>query len=229
MKPTKIIALLSLLGCIACGGGNGGGGNSGMGIPSTNYELSEASTGTYYAVLRPVNFYSNGFIPYGSASFTVLEDQLQVSASLDDDQPVTHRQSLHLGTRCPTLDDDTNGDGFVDYNEAMDVVGPILMPLDDNLNSQLAGVEVYPRGRSMTYNRVASLSQINSDLWKADENPSDEYVKLPNGKRIGFENRVVLVHGTSAQRNFPTSLGTFGSEPAHLSLPVVCGVLKKIN
>lgn len=226
MKPSQFITLAVLISLVSCGNG-GGGGSSGTGAASR--EMSEAVPGTYYTVLRPVNFQSNGFIPYGSATFTLNSDQLDVNISMDDDQAVPHRGMLHLGTRCPTLKDDSNGDGFIDYDEAMKVVGPGLMPLDGDLNSQTAGAMVIPRGPAMTFKRVASLSKINEDLWSADETPSDNIIKLAQGRGIGFQDRVVLVHGTSQKTAFPASLASHPGEAAHLSLPVVCGVLKKIE
>ncbi len=235
MKANNMLVLVTLLGLVSCGGGGGGGsGSSGNGNGSvvvqtpSSQEMSEATPGTYYTVLRPVNFHSNGFIPYGMATFTLKGDQLQVDVSMDDDQRVPHRQSLHIGARCPGASDDTNGDGLIDYNEAIAVVGSVIMPLDGDLNSQMGGSGVYPSGPAMTYSKIASLSKINSDLWKADEDPSDHVIKLNPGKSVGFEGRVVLAHGTT-QNSFPTSLSSFRGEPAHLSLPVVCGVLKKIE
>lgn len=212
MKSYKFVGLLALLSLVACGGGGGG---SGSGKEAPQREFVEATPGTYYTILRPVNIHSNGFIPYGAATFTLKDNQVQVSISMDDDQAVNHRQTLHMGTRCPTSSDDTNGDTYVDYNEAMAVVGEALMPLDADLNSQAAGSGVYPRGPAMTYVELASLSNINTDL------------KQTLGKNIGFEGRVVLVHGTSSNNAFPTSLASHNGEAAHLSLPVVCGVLAK--
>ncbi|MBA2406234.1 MAG: hypothetical protein H0V66_15770 [Bdellovibrionales bacterium] len=214
MKSNNILALVALLSLAACGGGGGSGGS---GKENPQRELIEATPGTYYTVLRPVNIQSNGFIPYGAATFTLKDDQLQVSVSMDDDQAVNHRQTLHLGSRCPTAADDTNGDNFIDYNEAMAVVSEVLMPLDADLNSQAAGSEIYPRGRSMTYSKSALLSNINADLMQT------------MGKKIGFIGRVILIHGTSANSVFPSSLASHNNEPAHLSLPVVCGVLEKIE
>lgn len=224
-----LLTILSLVACGKDGGSSSGSGGSGRIAQNTSQEMVEATPGTYYTVLRPVNFHANGFIPYGAATFTLVGDQLQVSTSMDDDQAVTHRQTLHMGTRCPTLVDDTNGDGFIDYHEAQKVVGPALMPLDGDINSQSAGAEVYPRGIGMTYKKSASLSSINSDLWEADEDPSDNVIKLAQGKGIGFEGRVILVHGTTSQSSFPSSLASYKAEAAHISLPVVCGVLGKID
>ncbi len=210
MKPMNYLASLSLLTLVACGGGGGGGGGA---QKQEAVPMTEATPGTYYAVLRPVNFHSNGFFPYGQATFTLSGDSLQVSTAMDDDQPVTHRQSLHIGSRCPSASDDTNGDTFIDYNEALAVVGQPIMPLDGDLNSQDAGAGMYPRGRGMTYNNSASLSKINADL----------------GMNIGFEGRVVLVHGTAANSAFPSSIASFQNEGANISLPVVCGVLSKVQ
>lgn len=229
MKPSNIFIMMALLGFVACGKNGGGSGSGGSVTQAAAREMVEAAPGTYYAILRPVNFYSNGFIPYGSAFFTLQGDQLQVSTSLDDDQAVPHRQTLHMGTRCPTQADDSNADGFVDYEEAMKVVGSALMPLDDDLNSQMAGKDIYPRGRGMTYKKVVSLSKVNADLWKSDEDPSDNVMKLSHGQGIGFEGRVVLVHGTAPQSSFPSSLASYSGEQANISLPVTCGVLGKIN
>lgn len=209
MRALNFLAVLSLLSIVACGGGGGGGSKS----QERSSQMVEATPGTYYAVLRPVNIHSNGFLPYGQATFSLQNDLLQVSTVLDDDQAVPHRQTLHMGSRCPSASDDTNGDTFIDYNEAMAVVGQPVMPLDGDLNSQTAGEGVYPRGIGMTYNRTASLSKINADL----------------GMKVGFEGRVVLIHGTSFNPNLPTSIASFQGEPAHISLPVVCGILKKID
>jgi hypothetical protein len=229
MKPNHIFMALTLLTFVACGKDGGGNTGSNNGNDNDVTEMVAATPGTYYAVLRPITFHSNGFIPYGAATFVLKDDQLQVSTSLDDDQAVNHRQTLHMGTRCPTLADDTNGDTFLDYNEALSVVGPALMPLDNDLNSQAAGADIYPRGIGMTYNKSASLSKINADLWITDEDSSDNLTKLPTGTSIGFENRVVLVHGTSNQSTLPSSVAAYRGEASHLSLPVVCGVLGKIE
>jgi len=205
------------------------GGNDSQNEEFNERAITEASNGTYYTVLRPVNIQANGFIPYGMANFSLQDDYLQVNVSLDDDQAVTHRQALHLGSRCPTLDDDTNRDGFVDYDEALKVVGPAIMPLDSDINSQISGAEQFPSGRGMTYYKQATLSKINADLWLKDEDSSDDVTKFSNGKGIGFENRVILVHGTTHQNFFPSSLASYKNEAAHLSLPIVCGILQKIG
>lgn len=210
MKAMNFLAALSLLSLVACGGGGGSSSNSNK---ETTTGMIEAQPGTYYAILRPVTFHSNGFLPYGQATIKIDGDMVTVNTAMDDDQPVNHRQTVHMGSRCPTAADDTNGDTYIDYNEAMAVVGKAMMPLDGDINSQAAGADVYPRGIGMTYYRTGSLAKINADL----------------GMKIGFEGRVVLVHGTSSNSSFPTSIASFQTEAANLSLPVTCGILRKVE
>lgn len=214
---------LFILTCVSCGGDGGGSSTSIM-----QQELEPISEGVYRTVLRPVNIISNGFIPYGTAVFRVKGDELEVRTEMDDDQRVTHRQAVHVGTRCPNLSDDANGDGFVDYQEALAVVGSAYLPLDNDLSSQKAGSEVYPRGPGMTYSRRAPLSRITADLWLPDENPGDEIMKLAAGDAFGLNGRVVLIHGTKNSA-LPASVAARPGETADVSLPVVCGVLKKIE
>ena len=222
MKSKSLFVSLTLFCLLGCGNNNGSTGGVKLEERGENERvLVEASPGTYYTVLRPINFQANGFIPYGSATIKLKNDELEVNVTLDDDQAVPHRQALHIGTRCPTIRDDTNGDGYIDYDEAQNVVGQILMPFDSDLNSQIAGQEIYPRGPAMTYNKVGSISRINADLWKSGT--------LSSEQGIGFEGRVVMVHGTSFQQKFPPSLSSLNGEPAHLSLPIVCGILGKMD
>ena len=219
MKSHILLAVLSAVFLVSCGSDSGGGSKQaqqeqGAGTRET------ISVASYYGILRPVNFSSNGFIPYGAAFVNLNNDEVKVNVTLDDDQAVQHRQTLHAGSRCPTLQDDSNGDGFVDYDEAIRVVGKPLIPLDSDINSQVGGQEVFLRGPAMTYNRTGMLSKINADLRSNGLMPADQ--------GINFLGRVVLVHGTSFNSSFPTSLASHAGEQPHLSLPVVCGILGQI-
>jgi hypothetical protein len=222
MKLNPTLILMIVLSFAGCGNNSGTNHTNPKEQEQSIRILEEATPGTYYTVLRPVNPHANGFIPYGAATFKVQDDSLEVSVVLDDDQPVTHRQALHLGTRCPDSSDDTNGDGFIDSNEALRVVGQVLMPLDADLESQIAGEDYYLAGPSMTYKKTASLARINADLWKTD------VTKITPGRGIGFDGLVVLVQGTTMRPHFPASLSSGDDGRAvHLSLPVTCGVLQK--
>lgn len=217
--------ILPLIVLTACGGSGDGGNDSSQGETRV---IEEAADGVYHAHLRPVNPHSNGFLPHGGATFRVDGDKLSITTYLDDASSVTHRQSIHVGTSCPTEAHDKNGDGMVDYNEALKAVGPVLIPLDGDLSSQEKGAETYPRGSSFTYKQSGLVSEMVNDLYEADPVPGDEITKLKRGQGMKLVGRVVLVHGTFASDLLPATLGTRGSEPANLALPVVCGVIAPV-
>lgn len=219
--------MLSLLSLVACGGGGGGGGSSKSQQERTN--ASEAADGVYHAHLRPVNPHSNGFLPHGGATFRVDGDKLTVKTYIDDASNVTHRQSVHVGTSCPTAANDSNGDGMVDYQEALKAVGPVLIPLDADLSSQEKGAEVYPSGSSFSYNESGFMTEMLNNLWEADTVPADEFTKLGSGQGLRLVGRVVLLHGTFSSNLLPGSLATRGSDPANIALPVACGVIAPIQ
>ena len=225
MKYSQSIVVLSLLSLVACGG-SGGGGSSKTQQEKTN--ASEAADGIYHAHLRPVNPHANGFLPHGGATFRVEGDKLSIKTYLDDASGVTHRQSVHVGTSCPTGANDTNGDGLIDYQEALKAVGPVLVPLDGDLSSQEKGAEIYPTGSSFTYNESGFMSEMLSNLWEADAAPADEFAKLGSGEGMRLVGRVVLVHGTFMNDFLPATLSSRGGDPSNLALPVVCGTIDPI-
>jgi hypothetical protein len=227
MKFSKVLMVLPLLALAACGGGGGGGSDE---VQRETSVAAEAADGVYHAHLRPLNPRSNGFLPHGGATFRVDGDKLSVTTYLDDASSVTHRQSVHVGTSCPTAAHDSNGDGMIDYKEALKAVGPVLIPLDEDLSSQEKGAEIYPRGSSFTYNETGMVSEMVNNLYEADPVPGDEITKLRRGQGMKLVGRVVLVHGTYAASDLlPTTLGTRGSDPANLALPVACGVIAPVQ
>ncbi len=226
MRLTEILILISLLTLAACGGGGGGGGSDAE--KQEEIEAGEAGDGIYYAHLRPLNSHANGFLPHGRVTLTIDGDKLSVKTYLDDDSSVTHRQSIHIGTKCPDASHDSNRDGFVDYQEALRAVGKVMIPLDGDLSSQEKGAEIYPRGTSFTYQRSGFISEMLEDLWTTDSVPDDEFIKFRRGQGMKMVGRVVLVHGTFSTSSLPASLSTRGGDSPHLALPVVCGIISPV-
>lgn len=111
MKMRSLIPFVTLFGLVACGGHSGGGDSS---QKQDEIELGDAVDGVYHAHLRPLNPHASGFLPHGGATFKVAGDGLTVKTYLDDDSAVTHRQSVHVGSACPTSAHDSNHDGFID-------------------------------------------------------------------------------------------------------------------
>jgi hypothetical protein len=149
------------------------------------------------------------------------------------DMGVIHRQTIHLGSRCPTIRDDINGDGYVDLRETIFAVGNIIIPLDGDIDTQVDGSGWSPQGNGIAggyfYERTASFSRMFEDLRELDTNSIDEVEKLPYDQGMSMENRVVLILGVGTQMRLPDSIQTLGGMTRHRSLPIACGVLKHTN
>ena len=177
----KIIPGLCLLVLTSCGGKNN---DDTAAMDSPQEMLSE---GIFKAILRPYNFTAAGWIPNGMADLKITGDQIEVRSWLDDSSNVVHLQNIHVGTQCPSMEQDINKDGFVDMNESMKVAGKILMALDDDLNSQV--MSVYPKG-NYSYFQTASLS-----------------------KMVSVVGKVIIVTGTAGNPALPIACGVIERMP----------------
>ncbi len=170
----------------------------------------------YRGILRPLNNHLSGFLPSGISEVIIKNDELIAKTLLDDDARVTHIQSIHLGDRCPEITDDINSDGYIDIEEAIKASGQVYIPLDGDLNSATLGQEIYPMGGNYTYIERASLNRISKDL-------------LSRNLSVQFANKVVLIHGTYKKNDLPSTIATNGILPLEKSLPIACGVLRKLE
>ena len=221
----KYVSFVSLLALVACGGSGGGGGNNSA--DGGQHQEMQETEGQYRAILRPLNNTLSGWIPNGKADIRISGDRVEVKSWMDDSANVVHIQSIHAGFRCPRAEDDKNRDGVVDYAEAMAVAKPVLVPLDGNLNSQLDGMTIFPRG-NFNYFQKASLQNLMGDLTAADDNASDHVVKLAAGKTLDLAGRVVMVHGVVSTRPLPGSVGLISGLTPQASIPIACGVIERL-
>lgn len=195
----------------------------------TQIEQQQELAGSYKAVLRPLNSAISGWIPYGNAEIKVSAGVLTIVTYLDDDQKVTHIQSIHEGKRCPDLTMDKNADGFIDMIEAKATIGNVLIPLDGDLSEQDLGRESYPQGGSFTYTKETSLEKLLADLYSTDLNPNDHFIKLKSEQPFNIEGKVILIHGTADTNKIPISLQAHDGLSRSISVPIVCGVIRRIN
>ncbi len=215
MKNLSALSLLSSLVLVSsCGGERNQGVDRKIPAQLVEEQLSE---GRYRALLRPLNNRLSGFIPTGVVDIRIVGDRVEVLTFLDDDAKVAHRQAIQLGTSCPTTSDDTNADGVIDGPEATRVSGGVLIPLDGDLNSALSEKDVYPVGSGFTYNEKASLKELEVDT------------RVRTGQNLNLEGRVVLVLGVARETGLPETVASSESLPPSATIPVVCGVLKRVN
>ena len=131
---------------------------------------------------------------------------------MDAPENVIHKQYIHTGVTCPSIADDRNGDGIVDWEETQQVAGPVLLSMDRQIESSNDGG--FPIGRRYNYVERASLTAIR-DI-------------LPQGEVFSLEGRVVIIYGVSPSTNLPDTVATNGDEPANVNIPISCAVINQV-
>lgn len=185
----------------------------------------------YLAQLKTINAHVNGTLG-GSVTLDKSNDEFLAYSRLFAGAPETwHMQNVYTG-RCPDERDDTNLDGFIDIHEAAAVLKNILIPLDGDLNSQMGGFNIFPVADiygSYFYEKEAKYSSLLKDLKNPDPEPTDNIIKLGRNEKLVLEGKVVLFQGVSKDIIFPETVGSYGEVPQHKTLPIACGVFKKIR
>ena len=173
------------------------------------YESFEV--GEFRAILRPLNNHLNGWIPNGMANLSVSKYEFKIQSWLDDSANVTHRQFVTTASRCPTVKDDLNGDGFIDFKEAMQSKKRILIPLDNNLSMYSEENPQFPRG-NFNYELKIALNKL----------------QLPKDVGLNLFGKAVIILGTGPSKVLPNSVSTFENASPELSIPIACGIIEKV-
>lgn len=186
--------------------------------------------GNYIAKLWPVNLNLEQ-AEVGVANFNRTADNFTASVNFKIGTPnAWHKQGIFVGTRCPNLSDDKNGDAYIDYEEAKAAFGQLLIPLDDDINTQDDGKNRYPMANesgAYSWERSGSFDRMFADLKADDMDPNDNIMKLREEEGLGLEGKVVIIQGTTDTIFLPNSVSSpYGTTP-HRSLPVACGIIYK--
>lgn len=188
--------------------------------------------GLYLAKFETLNPHINGTIP-GSLSLLRQEDKLMAFVRMfAGGIRAWHQQGIYYGKRCPQMSDDKNGDGIIDILEAMNVVGNMIVPLDANINSQVAGRNLFPLGDLAGYyhyERIASFKRLLEDLHSVDSDLEDHIGKLGPEEKFSFEKRVVMVQGVTQDIVLPETVAGLGKRKPFQTLPVTCGIILKVK
>jgi hypothetical protein len=203
-------------------------------LPQEEIRVTDGSNieGIYLATFETLNPHVNGTLP-GSATFFRQGDKLFSYVRLFAGGPrAWHQQKVYLGNRCPTMADDSNGDGYIDILEAEAVVGQIIIPLDADISSQQSGRNFYPLGDlsgSYFYERITSFNRFFSDLKSLDKDPNDNLAKLAPEEGFDFIGKVVMIQGTADTIEYPLSVQSTNRHRPHQTLPIACGIFKKVE
>lgn len=236
----NILLMMSLLLLMACGGSKSGGGGSKATstkpepspvIIDEAIDIDASIDGQYLAVFETLNPQITSKIT-GAFTFSRETETDEVVGDVritNAGAAVLHAQNVRIGSRCPTLADDTNADGIIDAKEAEAVYGGIFFPLDGDLSSQSSHDGEFPLGDiygNYIYSRVASFTHFIQDLRSPES--GDGYFRLKEREPMDLESRVVVVHGVDAAVGLPATVASVGRFANHQSLPIACGVIKKV-
>jgi hypothetical protein len=215
----------------ACGGGGGGGGGSSSPGPQQQQEPIDETNYTYMAPFSTINQPVAGIIT-GSTTLHRLESKFYADVRFNGLHPnLIKPQYVHTGSRCPTMADDTNGDGFIDAVEGEAVYGQVLIPLDADLSSQDRGSSYFTMSNPWgfyEYHQVTSYDRFMRDLTESDSDPDDNFVKLSDEKSLSLASRVVVVYGVPKETVLPTTVARRGRLANFQTLPVACGVFSQV-
>ena len=188
--------------------------------------------GQYLAVFETINPELSTKIT-GAFTFSVEKeiDELVMDVRLTNSGGnLIHAQNIRAGNRCPNLQDDVNLDGIIDAIEGEAVYGKIFIPLDGDVSSQSSHDGEFPTADNYgnyIYAKLTSFTTFMEDLRKESEGYQD-YIKLKKHEPLNIARRVVVIQGMSEEIILSPSVGSVGQMEAHQSIPIVCGVIKKV-
>jgi hypothetical protein len=231
-----IASLAMLAGLSACGGGSKSGGSaSPLETPGPGIIVEEDEMdleGSYLAVLSPLNESLAGKI-VGNVNLKRDGETLLAYARFSGGRPNSLPQiKLHAGTSCPGSAQDENADGLIDAVEAFEHAGGVLVPLDADLASQSRGDSIWtPTDEfgNYWYEESTAYARFISDLRAPQLERQSDYVKLGPDAPLNLSGRVVIVYGTSRAVELPETVRRRGRLANWQTLPVACGVMKKIK
>lgn len=188
--------------------------------------------GQYLALLKPLNEAVTGAI---DGAFTLSKENDEFIADLRfNGGPVTasllHVQNVHFSDRCPAQEDDLNKDGFIDAVEGDAVYGDIIIPLDQDINSQRMGSGIWPVADAFgqyIYSAMASWEELMNDLHEEDINPEDNLGKITMPE-LKLDKLVVVVHGVASNTPLPETVRSNSRFANFETIPIACGVLTKV-
>ena len=169
----------------------------------------------------------------GSVEIRIDQDVMSVESKIFGAPiGVKHLQNITVSTKCPEADSDSNGDGFIDFDESLSLTGIVLIPLDSDIGEQLNGMDFGPianESGNYIYRKSTKLTKLLDDLHATDPDPLDVIAKLNPDQHLNLSGRVVLIHGVDSSYDLPETVGAMGAFSKEQSLPIACGKLIRVS
>jgi hypothetical protein len=178
----------------------------------------------YVAKLVPLNADKIGTSASGTADLQVADGKLTVAIDLEGLTPsLMHLQHFHgfpdgKDASCPTVKEDTNGDGYVDLLETEPVAGTTMLPFHAHPATLEIPNDTYPvaDGKGVaSYRHTDQVDELEKAL-------KDKF-KAPV---LDLAKRVIFVHGVAGDAKLPESVKSLPGVPAQVTIPVACGKIE---
>jgi hypothetical protein len=223
MKNVSLILLgATLISTVACGN------KSTSSNPATRSMLL-TEEGKYQAALSPINAHVAGDVS-GEAIIRVKGDNFAVEVKVNGSPAqIVHTQNIHVADECPTLASDVNKDGIIDGVEGLKSYGAAVIPLDNQLKTQLESDTLFPSADfsgNYYYRQNVSMMEMMTDLTKKDEDLKDSLIKLKSS--LGIAGRQIVIYGVAADAALPESVASFTGQTKQASLPIACATFSKV-
>ena len=186
---------------------------------------------SYLAELRPINESVAGPVS-GNANFKIHKETLYAYVRLFNSIPgLVHEQRYYEAKKCPGPEQDLNEDGFIDILEANEFLGEPIFPLDADISSEEAGLNIFPNGDqsgSYWYEQEVSSENLRMELNLTERNPESDFSKLTDGRDLALNSGIVLILGAPSWASLPETVASSGGYANFQTLPIACGSLKRI-
>ena len=96
-----------------------------------------------------------------------------------------------------------------------------MIPLHDDPVSMQIMNSTYPKASAsgvLRYHKTVSLSALQT-----------AFAKEFKGQPLDLDRRVVFIHGIAPTTKLPASAASLGNIPAQVTLPVACGVIRRVQ
>ena len=186
---------------------------------------NDQSTAVYKADLKPLNANVTGLETQGDAELVVEGNMLEIQIEVKDAPPgITHWQHFHgfidgSEASCPDGSADANGDKIVDLIETHPYTGKTLVPFDAKPAAMDIAHGDYPEANAdgtYAYSATVPLDKLQN-----------AFAKAYDGNELELESRAIYIHGAPLDIALPDSVASLGPIPAHTTLPIACGELRR--
>lgn len=182
----------------------------------------------YIAKIEPLNALKIGYEAHGQAEFTVEGNNLHIKVEMfDTPENIEHWEHFHgfpdgKEASVPTIEQDTNLDGYIDLIETEPVSGTTMVPFDDaphEMNIPHDGYPVADANGHYEYEKDVPLDKLQAKFKEAF-----------GSEDLQLDKRVVYVHGIPNSLALPdTVAGEVMCYGANTTLPIAAGKIEAVQ